>query len=93
MRDNKRGHHGCRCNLNLKHIIQHMQPHEFLQQKRSQDSRKGPPAENDRRPEGGLEALNDPKAARVGENPQLIPPCLGSTGRKQSEPLPTVEAG
>ena len=66
---------------------------KFLPQRRAQDSRKGPPAENDRRPEGGLEALDNPEAARVGECPQLLPPFLGSPGRKQSEPLPTVEVG
>ena len=66
---------------------------KILPQRRSQDSRKGSPAENDRWPEGVLEALNDPKAARVGKCPQLFPLFRGSPGRKQSEPLPTVEAG
>ena len=54
---------------------------------------KGLPAESDRRPKGGLEALHDPEAARVGECPHLLPPFLGSPGGKQSEPLPTVETG
>ena len=52
---------------------------------------KGPLAENDRRPAGGPEALNYPETARLGEYLQLLPLFLGSSGRKQSEPLPTVE--
>ena len=44
-------------------------------------------------PEGGLEALDDPETARVGECPQLLPPFLGSPGGEQSEPLLTIEAG
>ena len=52
---------------------------------------KGPPAENDQRPARGTEALNYPKPTRVGEYLQLLPPYLGSPGRKQLEPLPTVE--
>ena len=41
----------------------------FLQRRRAQDRRKGPPAENDRLPEGGPKALNDPKTSCVGEDP------------------------
>ena len=52
---------------------------------------KGPPAENDRRPEKGPEALDYTEAARVGEHLQLLPPFLDSPGREQSDPLPTVE--
>ena len=44
-----------------------MQLQNFLPQRRARDSRKGPPAENDRRPERGLEALDHPGAARLGE--------------------------
>ena len=73
-------------------LIFYATPKFFLPQRRAQDGRKGSPAENDRRPARGLEALNHPEAARVGEHPQLLPPFLGSPGRKQSEPLPTVEA-
>ena len=42
-------------------------------------------------PQEGPEALDYQKSPRVGECPQLIPPFLGSPGRKQPEPLPTVE--
>ena len=52
---------------------------------------KGPPAENDRRPGRGPEVLTYPKPTRVREHLQLLPPFLGSPGRKQSEPLPTVK--
>ena len=65
---------------------------KFLPQRRAHYSRKGPPAENDRRPERGPGALDYPEAARVGEHLQLLPPFLGSPGREQSEPLPMVEA-
>ena len=51
----------------------------------------GPPAENARRPERGPEAVNYPEAARFGEHLQLLPPFVGSPGRKESEPLPMVE--
>ena len=57
----------------------------------SQDIQKG------RRPrttddlQEGPEALYYPKLARVGEYLQLLPPFLGSPGRKQLEPLPTVK--
>ena len=50
------------------------------------------PAENDRRPGGGLEALDHPEATRLGEDLQLRPPFLGCPGGKQPEPLPPVEA-
>ena len=53
---------------------------KFLPQKLAHDSKKGPSAENDRRPERGPEALDDPEAARVGEHLQLLPPFLGSPG-------------
>ena len=66
---------------------------KILPQKLTHDSKKWPPAENDRRPEGGPEALDNPEAARVGEDLQLLPPFLGSPGGEQSQPLPTVEAG
>ena len=65
---------------------------KFLPQRRAHDSRKGPPAVNDRRPEGGPEALDYPEAARIGEHLKLLPLFLGSPGREQSEPLTTVEA-
>ena len=42
-------------------------------------------------PQEGPEALDYQKSPLVGECPQLIPPFLGSPGRKQPEPLPTVE--
>ena len=52
---------------------------------------KGSPAENDRRPDRGPEALDYPEATRVGELFQLIPPFVGSPGREQPEPLPKIE--
>ena len=39
----------------------------------------------------GPDALDYPKAARVRERLQLLPPFLGNPGREQSESLPTVE--
>ena len=66
---------------------------KFLPQRRAKGSRKGSQTENDRRPEGGLEALNEQEAIRAGERPQLLPPFLGSPDRKQLAPLPTFEAG
>ena len=49
------------------------------------------PAENDRRPERGPEALHYPESARGGEHLQMLPTFLGSPCREQPEPLPTVE--
>ena len=44
-------------------------------------------------PQEGPEALNYPKSPRGGKCVQLILPFLGSPGRKQPEPLPTVKTG
>ena len=52
---------------------------------------KWPPADNDRQPGRGPEALNYPEPARVGGHFQLLPLFLGSPGRKQSEPPPTLK--
>ena len=45
--------------------------------------KKGPPTENDQRPERGPKVLDYPEAARVGEHLQLLPPFLGSPDREQ----------
>ena len=74
----------------FKHFFCFMQPEDFYH-KDGTGHTKWPPAQNERRPTRGPEALNYPEAALVGEHLQLLPPFLGSPGTKQSEPPPTVE--
>ena len=68
-----------------------MQLQDFYHKDGGTRHTKGPPAENDRRPARRARGHRLPKIPRVGECPQLIPPFLGSPGRKQPESLPTVE--
>ena len=76
----------------LEHCLFFMQLPDFYHKDGTRHT-KGPPADNDRRPERGPEALDYPEAARVGEHLQLLPQFLGSPCREQLQPLLTVETG
>ena len=69
-----------------------MQLHNFYHHQRVQSIEKGRRLRTTDDPKEGTRTLNQNETARVGEQLQLLPPFLDSPGRKQSEPLPTVEA-
>ena len=68
-----------------------MQLQIFITRTVAQDIQKGRRPKTTDDPQEGPEALFYPKPTRVGEHLQLLPPFMGSPGRKQSEPLPTLK--
>ena len=69
-----------------------MQFQDFYHHNRVQNIEKGRQPRTNDDPKEAPRTLNHNETAHVGEQLQLLPPFLDSPGRKQSEPLPTVEA-
>ena len=68
-----------------------LQLQDFYHHRRVQNIEKGRRPRTTDNPKEGPRTLNHNETASVGEQLQLLAPFLDSPGRKQSEPLPTVE--